>query len=105
MWTGTGPGCSTTSSLRRATTDSDTDESGTHSSSASSDGVSSGRVISIATSFGTSSRMSRRPRTQTIASSSSRIPCSAIVFGNTNTSIADSRSSSTNVAINSPRRV
>ena len=42
--------------------------------------------------------------TATIASCASRPPYSSIVFGNTITSIAASRSSSTKVAINSPRR-
>ena len=62
-------------------------------------------MISIAMSLGVSSRRSSRPFTTTMASSSSRCPYCAIVFGNTITSSAAPRSSSTNVAMRSPRFV
>ena len=62
-------------------------------------------MTSIAMIFGVSSRVSRRPRTQMIASSPSSSPNCAIVFGNTITSTAAARSSSTNVAMRSPRFV
>ena len=50
-----------------------------------------------------SSRLSRRPLTATMMSSSSLWPCSCSMRGNTVTSIVASRSSSTNTAIWSPR--
>ena len=62
-------------------------------------------MTSIAMIFGASSRMSSRPCTQTIASSPSSSPYCAIVFGKTITSTAAPRSSSTNVAMRSPRFV
>ena len=65
----------------------------------------SGRLISMQTSLGCSSRRSSRPLTQTMASSASRWPTSVMVRGNTHTSMDDTRSSRTKVAISSPRLV
>ena len=52
--------------------------------------------------FGSSSRVSSRPRTTRMASFSMRAPYSAMVLGKTKTSMAACRSSSTNRAMRSP---